>query len=107
MKKLDKKQLEEKKELVTKLGLAKTAIEEALAAYEELREEAQEFVDNCASDMSDYYDERSEEWQEGDVGSTYSEWMEQWQDLTLVEIDLSDELETIDSFDELPVAPGE
>jgi polyhydroxyalkanoate synthesis regulator phasin len=38
--------------------------------------EAKEFVDELHSDAENYYNERSEKWQEGDKGQEYNTWFE-------------------------------
>jgi chromosome segregation ATPase len=40
----------------------------------EARQEAWEVLDDAANSADEYYDERSEKWQEGDVGQAYDEW---------------------------------
>ena len=39
-----------------------------------LRDEAFQLLDNAACEASDYYDARSENWQESDTGRAYSDW---------------------------------
>jgi len=41
-------------------------------------EEANAFCQDIASQLQDYYDDRSERWQEGDAGEQYQEWINTW-----------------------------
>lgn len=64
-------------------------VEDALTAYNDLVTEAQNFRDEIISRMEDYIGERSERWQEGDAGSAYADWKDQWEALSieLMEVD--------------------
>ena len=60
-------------------------------------EAANEWRNNIHSEMENYYDERSEKWQEGDAGSAYSDWKDNYgNEFDAVEIELPDELEMPD-----------
>jgi hypothetical protein len=48
--------------------------------YNETLEEARGFIEDLSSIMSDYYDERSEKWQDGDAGQAYAEWKQAYAD---------------------------
>lgn len=90
-------------------GLVEAAINhynEVVADFESLREEVH-------SDMESFFEERSEKWQEGDAGQSYSEWKDQWaeeqaehelQETDDVEVDLNGS-EQIDS--QYPFEPGD
>lgn len=41
--------------------------------------EMREFHEEITDGQQEYYDERSEKWQESDAGSDYQQWMSEWQ----------------------------
>lgn len=115
MKKLGKGELTDKARIVGEVDEAKTELEEAVAEYNKVVEEAKgkvtaaleklngtiesanEWRSNINNEQDTYYDERSEKWQEGDAGSAYSDWKDNYStEFDAVEIDLPDELEMPD-----------
>lgn len=73
---------------------------------------AQEFINQTREEIQNYYDERSESWQSGDRGTSFNEWIDQW-DISLEEIDVDspDEIDVPDfeaffQLEELPEEPG-
>lgn len=68
-----------------------------------------------ASDIQNYYDERSEAWQEGDAGQAYTAWLEEWQGAGWlptdgIELDEPEALDEpdidLDTFEQLPEDPS-
>ena len=59
---------------------------DATAAYDLVDtsaiEDAQEFAQEIIGAQDDYYDNRSEKWQEGDRGQAYDEWRTEWDQST-------------------------
>jgi len=51
-----------------------TEFERLLSELAEPKEAAREILDDAASAAEEYFDERSEKWQEGDAGQAYDEW---------------------------------
>ncbi len=115
MKSLSKKQIGEKEKLASDLADARTALETAISEYnaklEDLKgpvevalgklndvvREANEWTSAILSDMESYYDERSEKWQEGDAGSNYSSWKDEYSgELEEADITFPDALEMPD-----------
>lgn len=99
MRKLTKAEAKEKDELLEKLRAAEGRIEDAMAilqtrideiwekevqpaveAYNDIISEANSFREDIAAKMEDYFSEKSERWQESDVGCDFQEWMSSWQD---------------------------
>lgn len=72
MKKLTKEQLKKKTALFEEL-------EKARDQFNVMLEEANEFRQEMNDLMQEYFDEKSEKWQEGDAGSTYQDWMGEWE----------------------------
>lgn len=102
MNKLTKAQEATKDDLVKRLNEAKAEVEKAfgvvvnymdnelasaVAAYNDIVGEVEGFRDELVGDMENYYDERSEKWQEGDAGSSYQEWKGEWEGLDTTIVD--------------------
>ena len=71
MKKLTKLQLKLKAELVERINRLQDELNSAIQEAEDLRLEVHDA-------QEEYFNDRSEKWQEGDVGTAYSEWMSEW-----------------------------
>ena len=95
----------------SKMGAAWGPVQEALDKLNQAVAEANEFRDDICTQQQDYYDERSEKWQEGDAGSSYSSWMEEWDsELEEVRMEPPEELEVPDcseALDQLEQLPEE
>jgi len=52
------------------------AVEEAVNAYNGVRDDLVGMVDGEADDQQSQYDDKSEKWQEGDTGQAVQEWIE-------------------------------
>lgn len=121
MKQLSRDQKKQRDELVAALNAKASALGEAWASFEAAHEhlalavdqyngavgDAETFRDDIAQEMQDYWDERSERWQEGEAGLAYEAWIDAWTGADLEMIDcpeLPDEPETAhaDALDELP-----
>lgn len=131
MKHLTKKQIEEIEAHRAKLEDARRTIEEAISkaqaivdeAVEEVngwREEAVEAIREIYGKTEDFFDERSDNWKDGDAGSSYMEWMGAIDEAaTTLEDELSidiaalacDELDAVEQWagilEEIPHAPEE
>jgi uncharacterized protein YukE len=87
------------------------SIESDLTDYNEAIDEANQFRDDIHSNMSDYFDERSDKWKEGEAGGSYESWMDQWSnEFENAEVTFPDkielpELSTADQIDDLPPEP--
>jgi hypothetical protein len=99
MKKLSREQMKEYADLNARLHDAYARLDAPIArfneavakAYAELQlqpevvhlnetvEAVNSFIETVHADQQDYYDERSEGWQDGDAGSTYDDWMSAWE----------------------------
>jgi hypothetical protein len=83
-------------------------VESALLSLNEKIIEAEEWRGDMASEMQDYFDERSERWQESDAGSNYQDWLTEWgSELPEVELDAPEdvempEVEALDTLEGLP-----
>lgn len=130
MKKLDKSQEKRWSELAKTLEGKRQALESAVEAFngevvqlwepvkqalEELNErlqEAEEFREEIHGDMDAYFGERSEKWQEGDIGQAYQEWQSSWEtsfdevcfEQEPLEIEAPDLSETVERFGELQLS---
>lgn len=87
MKRLTKDQLKRKGELVNRIDDLHSQLNAAI-------EEAEELRDEIHTAMEEYYDARSEKWQEGETGEDYKEWMDEWEtEFETVECDVSSNLD--------------
>lgn len=57
-----------------------TDVVSLLDDYNAKVEEANELRGSIADDMQNYFDNKSEKWQESDKGQEYQAWMERWQE---------------------------
>jgi len=108
MKKLTKAQLTTKQELVTKLGAAHEALQDAsqefsdklddlweelvqprIDEYNEAIAEAEAFKSEITEAQEDYVSARSDKWHESDAASTYNDWASQWSELDFSDTDLA------------------
>lgn len=126
MKKLTKDQLKQHEELLSRLTTAQDELKDAVTEFNDkasaLRQELQpkieeyneavaaanSFVEEIHEEQQNFFDEKSEGWQEGDAGSNYTAWMDEW-GLSLEEASIDDfeEIEApdtgdVESFDQLP-----
>jgi hypothetical protein len=74
--------------------------------------EADQWRADLASEMQDFYDEKSEKWQEGERGCAYQEWISEWEsDLSEVEMEAPEDVDmpdvdAIDTMNELSEEPS-
>ncbi len=110
MKKFNKTQIEELGRHRNAIDDANTAFETAANALKETLDAAADFLDPLAEEAQSFFDERSEKWQEGDAGCSYSAWAEALKDvadeLRGVELELADD-GVIERFTEMPTEPDE
>jgi hypothetical protein len=119
MKKLSKEDEDMHSGLVRELSNARDAVEEAVEAfnanmrreyelvadaaekYDQAAAAADAFREQVASDIENYYDDKSEGWQEGEAGQQYRLWLEEWADLEVLSLEI-DSPEPLDApeFDE-------
>lgn len=102
MKKLDREQLNKKARLARELAEAASelengisdfndafqrewerSIDEPLKRLNKMIEEAVAFRDEVVQVMTDYADERSENWAESEAGRAFELWKEEWEGLEL------------------------
>jgi hypothetical protein len=76
--------------------------------YNEIRDEAQDFINTIKDEQEAYSNDRSDQWHEGDAGQAYEEWKDAWGiDLDELDITLPDEIDevTLDAVEVLRVLP--
>jgi hypothetical protein len=109
--------------LTTTIDLSNQALDKINSEVQDRMNEYNESVEklhgvyaNLAGAAQEYFDERSETWQEGEAGATYAEWIDQLSAVDgaeAVDIELPDEIEQPDLPDYTdttwlpPEAPGE
>jgi hypothetical protein len=74
------------------LTVARNTLQEALDAYNEVLVEAKAYAEGIAQDAENYFEEKSERWQEGEKGEALRELIDAWQsvDLEPLEVDMPD-----------------
>jgi predicted nuclease with TOPRIM domain len=130
MKALSKEQIRERADLVTKLrekheSLTETievfnaaltthqkAVEEALQSLNGVIVEGKDWLEGISQEQSDYYEDKSEKWQEGENGQNYDAWKELYENVSGTDeltIEFPDPLEVPDCElpDELENLPDE
>src|SRR5438067_11684451 len=55
-------------------------VETSLTAHNEAIADANSFKNEITQEMQDYFDGRSEKWQDGEKGQTYQSWKETWEE---------------------------
>lgn len=77
-----------------------------LVKYSEALQEGYNFAQDIAEQIQSYVDEKSEKWQEDEVGSAIQSWGSEWGDINFPEIDQVDipELPNFKEIDQLEEA---
>jgi hypothetical protein len=127
VKKLTKEMLDQRDELVSALTQAIDAIQlkggeiddlvveynGEIVALNEALSAAREFVGNVSEAMQEFMDDKSEKWAESEAGSAYSDWLDEWTNVDLTDVEelvvntdstkFDGSAETLES---LPTEPG-
>ena len=87
-------------------------VKDALAKYNETVADADGFRDSVASAARDFFDGKSERWQEGEKGQAAAEFADTWE-VEMSEAELDDpepvdapDFAEIDAFEQLPMEPS-
>lgn len=72
-------------------------LNEKLEAYRNCADEFKSYVETLADEAQEYFDERSEGWQESENGTSYSEWI----DAIRSSVDDLESPDDCDSYDDL------
>lgn len=82
------------------VGPQRDAVKAALDTYNEKVADLKGVYEDIAGEARDYYDNRSEKWQEGDTGQAYQEWLDSLEspDLDDAEIEIPEDLEFPESI---------
>jgi hypothetical protein len=75
MNKISSKEQDKLNKLKAEFQKKRAAAETALIEMAGAGHEAKAFIEDLASSAREYYDGRSEKWQEGDKGVAYDEWV--------------------------------
>jgi len=71
-----------------KVAVAHSELQAVVETFNKRVAEANEFVEEVHSEQESFFDEKSERWQESDAGSAYQDWMTQWGDKVVEEVEL-------------------
>lgn len=111
--KLTKEQKARKGELLAELRVALDKYEQQRVLLEEATEvvntaiaECNAFTDEILEQQQEYYDEKSQNWQDGDAGAAYVDWQNAW-DNAIDEIGVPEQIDDsfVDEWEERPDAP--
>jgi hypothetical protein len=84
----------------TNIALVNNVIERYIEALNEMKG----FVEDINSAQEDYWNDRTERWQDSDAGQDYSSWKDEWGTFYFDEPQLIEELEDVaDQMDNLPI----
>lgn len=101
MLRLSKYEVERKAYLVSKLKDLEERTKALIEEYNGIIGSINEFAENVKQRQQEYYDERSETWQESDRGCDYESWKDEWEGFEeLEEIECPDFVD-IDEFENL------
>ena len=80
---------------------ARPAVEQALENYNDALLQVREFCEQVAIDQQNFFDDKSEKWQESDRGQVYQGWINEWSNIVLedAEVALPDKVEVPDLSD--------
>lgn len=106
MKKLTKEQRATRDRLIGELEILQTRVETAIEAYKTKCQEAQAFAQDVSEEIQSYIGERSDKWQESDVGIAFSEWQQSWENLELPEFTADDDSQASERLGELDEEPA-
>lgn len=122
MQKLSKTEAKSREEVIEAVREAHKAVEQIWVEYQAMIEkvnavletfnekvgEADTFRQSIVDQMWGYFDDRSDNWREGEKGSAYTEWMDQWQTpVETVELIDAEEMPDITGLEELEQAASE
>lgn len=102
--KLTRDQRLQRDKLVSQLRKQAEEVAGAIASYNEILAEAQQFAQDVADGITDAMADKSDRWQEGDKAQEIQEWADQWTDLDTEEVDAPD-LEHADALADIPSKP--
>lgn len=76
----------------------------AVESYNEEVTKARDFASEIAGDIESYYDDKSDKWKESERGESYSSWKDEWQGISLDDLELEQpseiEIEEPEDLDE-------
>jgi hypothetical protein len=104
VKKLSKEQSKALEDLKAKFERDRQRMTDAIVAYNSVVDEINTWIEEVHAEQENYYDERSEKWQEGDAGQAYQSWMQLFEE-QLDQVDEPDETcEALEALTEEPEA---
>lgn len=104
MVRLSKYEVEQKVNLVLKLNDLASRTKAFVEEYNDIINSVNEFVEDIKQRQQDYFDDRSETWQESDRGCDYESWKDEWDSFTELEEMECPDFDFIEEFENLPVS---
>lgn len=93
------------KQACTLIGAMETSMEtanEAIAEYNGTLQEMQALAEEVVDSLTDYINDRSERWHEGDAADSYNTWLDAWNDVA--SMSEAEEIETDVDVENLPMS---
>ncbi len=102
MLRLSKYEVETKANLISKLKDLELKTNTLVDDYNNTIALINDFADNIKQRQQDYYDERSDNWQESDRGMEYEDWKSEWESFEELDAIECPEFVDIEEFENLP-----
>lgn len=106
MNRLSKKQIAERGNIAGRLSAARVDVDAAIIKYNEVLYDARDFASTITADAQSHYDDKSDKWQEGDRGTSYQDFINEWEGVELDDIDFDDVDDHAVKLEELPEEPS-
>lgn len=104
---LSQKDIKERDRIIALLREKESAIEDAVAEYNAIITEAQDWRDGIVERLDTYESERSDKWWDSDAASLHEDWKASFADAEIEEIEVEIETNAADILEELPVRRSE
>jgi uncharacterized protein YoxC len=101
--KLSSQELKTREELLETLKSLQEDVNSAITEFNSKLEDVQEFVDSVKDRLQNEFDEKSETWQEGDKGSEAQNFISEFENIELIELEVDSTC--VDNFENLPTEP--
>lgn len=105
MNRLSKTDAKKKDGYFAELEKARDAVNEAVAKYNEVVGIIEEFRQEVYDRQEEYSGNKSDAWQEGERGTAYGEWKDEWG--TTIDVIEEPEMDALDQFEGLRNSPDE
>jgi uncharacterized protein YukE len=89
------------------VDLLKEELNAVVKAYNQRVEDANAFIAEIRTEISDFKENKSERWQEGEQGEAYQGWLNEWDvELSEIDVDTPDDVDAPEFDDAIGVLEG-